>query len=236
MKKAVLLSQAKPLLIVIAMSLVFLPLQFGFQGACAIPDFSFKEIIAEIQNISPADNRSYIGDVPVNISVRYYARSYARNTGLIPYQEISCLYQLDNGEWKNASLIYASEQKALGDPVSRVYWNYLYCNYSAVLEGSSNGEHLLDIDLKPDLDHHIRISSNGTYVFDSLHSQDNQGSLPDNAKVTFYVFGDDKPMSTVQSASREHEPFLTIAAIPIVAVAVAGVLVHFKKRNGSRKL
>ena len=187
--------------------------------------FPFSDIIAGIQNFSPADNGSYIGDVPLIISVRFSARSDAPNYSLIPYQEISCLYQLDNGEWKNASLYYASEQKAWYDPTFQGYWNQLDCNYSALLTGLSNGEHLLDIDLKPDLEYHYRISSDGTNV---------QENLLDNATITFYVFGNyNESVPTDQSSNSEPFPTTVVAITSAASLVIASVslLIYFKRRR-----
>jgi hypothetical protein len=214
------------LALILIMSLSFsavavVQLEFAY----ATPAFPFKDISAEIQNISPADNGSYTGNVPLNISVRFSAQSDAPNSSLIPYQDITCIYQLDNGEWRNASLHYASEQRAWYDPTFQGYWNQLDCNYTAVLQGLSNGEHLLDIDLKPDLDYHYRISSNGTNVQKNLH---------DNATITFHVFGDyDEPVPTNQSSDSEPLPTTLVitASGTSLAVVVAGFLVYFKKRK-----
>ena len=229
-KTALSLAKASPILI--AVCLVLSSLQVGFLSSYTVPYFSFKEINVNYQNTSPADNGSYSGDVPVNISVRYTARSSAKNAYLIPYQEISCLYRLDNGEWKNTSLSYASEQTYFGDPINRDYWNDLYCNYSAVLHGLSNGVHLLDIDFKPDVSDHLRRSSNGT-LFASEHSRPNT-SLPTNASIVFYVFGNDiKPTATAQIPARGYDPFLGIVAVAIIAmvVVVSGLLLYFRKRK-----
>lgn len=222
--KATRLGLSKSLSMIIIISLVFSLLQFGFLRAHATPKFPFKNVIAGIQNISPTDNGSYTGDVPLNISVRFSARSDAPNSSLLPYQEITCIFQLDNGEWRNASLYSASEQRAWYDPTFQGYWNQLDCNYSAVLQGLSNGAHLLDIDLKPDLDYHYRISSNGTLV---------QKNLLDNATITFYVFGNyDKPVPTDQSMSPSPEIVLIVIIISTVIIVTGlGVLIHFKKRK-----
>jgi hypothetical protein len=229
-KTALSLAKASPILI--AVCLVLSSFQVGFLSSYTVPCFSFKEINVNYQNTSPADNGSYTGDVPVNISVRYNARSSAKNAYLIPYQEISCLYRLDNGEWKNTSLSYASEQTYFGDPLNRDYWNDLYCNYSAVLHGLSNGVHLLDIDFKPDVRDHLRRSSNGT-LFASEHSSPNT-SLPTDASIVFFVFGNDiKPLTTAQIPARGYDPFLAIVAVAIIAmvVVVSGLLVYFRRRK-----
>jgi hypothetical protein len=185
MKKAVIaLPKSLPRVIVISLVLSLALLGFQHVGfVSAVPEFSFSEIEAEIQVSSPVDNGSYTGDLSLNISIRYYALSHVPNSSVIPYQNINCLYQVDNNDWKNASRISASQQGGFWDPPNDGYWNVIDCNYSAVLQGLFNGEHLLDIDLKPDLEYHYRVASNETYV--------------DNATISFFVFGNyDKPMPT----------------------------------------
>jgi hypothetical protein len=94
-----------------------------------------------------------------------------------------------------------------------------------MLQGLSNGEHLLDIDMKPDLQYHYRISSNGTNV---------QKNLRDNATIAFHVFGNfDAPVPTDQSS--DSEPFSTALVITAsgASAAIIGVslLVYFKRRK-----
>jgi hypothetical protein len=165
-------------------------LQLGFVQASTVPSFPFGEITANFQNISPADNASYIREVPVNISVRFYAFSDAKNA-LVPFQDIICLYRVDNGEWQNATLHNASGQRYAGSPISKTWENYVDCYYNATLQGLSNGAHLLDIDFKPDLSDHLRSSTNGK-LFASEHSRPNT-TLPKNASITFYNFTSNEP-------------------------------------------
>ena len=211
------------IIVSLALSLAFLGAQRA-GPAYATPNFPLKEVMGEIQNISPTDNGSYTGGVPLNISVWFSARSDAPNSSLIPYRDISCIYQLDNGEWRNASLYYTSEQSAWYDPTFQGYWNQLSCNYSAVLQGMSNGAHLLDIDLKPDsIWEHYRISSNGTNVQNNLH---------DNATITFYVFGDyDQPVLAGQTESVVPEIGFSIVVISAIITVTTAALFLRKRRS-----
>ena len=152
--------QRQHLVIIVALITLSSSLQTIFVFATTVQKFSLNDISANIQNISPSDNGCYIRDIPVNITVHF--SGYSRYKPLIPYQEINCLYRVDNGEWQNASLFSASDQKYYGSPANRVNVNYVDCYYNATLRGLSNGAHFLDIDLKPDIDNHVRTSSNGT--------------------------------------------------------------------------
>ena len=103
------------LVIIVALITLFSLLQTGFVFATTVQKFSLDDITANIQNISPSDNGSYIGDITVNITVHF--SGYSRYKPLIPYQEINCLYRVDNGEWQNASLFSASDQKYYGSDI-----------------------------------------------------------------------------------------------------------------------
>ena len=226
------LSLSKFISVAIATALVFSLLQFGFLSADVIPNFPFNEITAQIQNISPADNESYAGAVPLTISVRFSAFSKTQNADLIPYQKINCIYRLDNGEWKNVSLSEASEQTSFGDPILKGYWNDVYCNYSATLQGLSNGVHLLDINLEP-VGERVRLSSNGKNLFAYPDTQNNH-SLPSNSSIIFYVSGNENgPTPTDQPTNTQHEPFLTIVAVSIAVIVAMSVLVYCKKTQAS---
>lgn len=207
---------------IIIVSLVFSLVQFTFLRAYATTNFPFKDIIAGIQNFSPEDNKTYTGDVPLDIHIRFSVRSPKSNSGLIPYQDINCIYQLDDGEWRNASLYYASEQETWGDPTGG-YWNQIYCNYSAVLKGLSNGVHSLNVTITPDLKYHYRVLSDGSslhysvghYVYDALT----------NSTINFYVFGNyDEPIPTDQPAISPEITFSVVITSVIITIITVIVL------------
>jgi hypothetical protein len=217
--------------ITILVCLVISSFQAGFLNSYTTPSFSFKEITVNYENISPADNGSYTGDVPLNISVRFYAFSQTKS-GVIPYQEISCLYRLDNGEWQNTTLNNASKQGYSGYPINRIWAILVDCNYTATLQDLTNGVHILDVDFQPNLGGILRLSSNGTLIA-SERSQYNH-SLPTNASIIFYVFGNEiKPTSTPQNSEEEQALFLDIVimAIAVIVAIVFGLLVYFKKHR-----
>ncbi|MGB9960211.1 MAG: hypothetical protein ACPLKQ_06805 [Candidatus Bathyarchaeales archaeon] len=193
--------------------LVFSLILLGFQRfafVSAVSEFSLSEIDAEILVVSPVDNGSYTGDIPLNISIRFGAFSRIPNASLIPYQKVSCLYKVDNGEWKNASLVYASEQGGRWHPTHAAYWNEVICNYSALLQGLSNGWHVLTITLKPDGIHYWRIAKAGekSYTLEPI--------------VFFHVFGNyNEPIPQIEKA-------LTITVIT-PAILILSVLLILRK-------
>jgi hypothetical protein len=215
------------LVIIVALITLFSLLQTGFVFATTVQKFSLDDIAANIRNISPSDNGSYIGDVAVNITVHF--SGYSRYKPLIPYQEINCLYRVDNGEWQNASLFSASDQKYHGSIANRVNINYVDCYYNATLQDLSNGAHLLDIDFKPDLSDHLRLSSNGT-LFASDHSRPNT-TLPTNSSITFYVLGNNTPNPTAPPTNNKLEPLFAAIALTIAVLLTTGLLVYYRTRK-----
>ena len=112
---------------------------------------------------------------------------------------------------------------------NRVNVNYVDCYYNATLHGLSNGAHLLDIDLKPDIDDHVRTSSNGT-LFGSDHSRPNT-TLPTNSSITFYVLGNNTPNPTVPPTNNKLEPLFAVIALTIAVLLTTGLLVYYRTRK-----
>jgi hypothetical protein len=220
------------LAVIVALITLFSLLQTELVFATTVQKFSLDDIAANIRNISPSDNGSYIGDIAVNITVHF--SGYSRYTPLIPYQEINCLYRVDNGEWQNASLFSASAQKYYGLPSNRVNVNYVDCYYNATLQDLANGAHLLDIDLKPDIEDHVRTLSNGTR-FGSEHSSGYWAS-PRNAPIVFYVSGNNNESTTTspQPTNTDIGPFIPVIALSAAAIVATGVLAYFKKHKHQR--
>lgn len=187
-------------------SLILLFALLGFQCADSVhatSKFSIEDIEATIQIISPVNNETCTGDVSLNISVHFHAKSYDFNTSsVIPYQDINCFYQLDNGEWKNASLCFASEQRAFWSWIARVHTTWVDCNYSALLQGLSNGAHFINVTLKP------------------------IGSILRGATVKFYVSSNSE-----QSATTEIVLSLAIISTIIIISTIVVVLRRRKMRQ-----
>lgn len=209
--------------------MVFSLAQFGFVRVhAATNNFPFKDIIAEIQNMSPQDNETYTGDVPLNIHIRFSVRTSDPNSGLIPYQDINCIYQLDDTEWKNASLHYASEQETWWDPTGG-YWNQMDCNYSAVLQELSNGAHSLNVTVTPDLKYYYRVLNNGSSLHYSV-GHDVYDALT-NSTINFYVYGNyDKLTPTDQPAFLAPEIAFSVA-ITAVIITIITVIVLRRKNS-----
>jgi len=125
--------------------------------------FPLDEVIAVIQPVSPDDNMTYVGVIPLNLTVHYKVQASYPNLS-IPYDDITCIYQLDDNDWENASLSYASPQTFWYDPTFRGYWVELDCNYTATLPKLADGAHSVNVSLTPDINGYYRVLSNGSSV------------------------------------------------------------------------
>jgi hypothetical protein len=197
------------------MLLVSLSVCSPIATASSSTQFSMGDILAMIQIVSPVDNSSYNGDVSLNVNVTFQANSHINST-VIPYQDITCVYRLDSGEWRNASLNSVSEPTIYWSLVNRIYTIYITCTYNATLQVSSNGLHSISVDVKPDAIH----------AFDSRTYRDNNGLEYHylNSTVNFYVSkGSGQPSSFLIVSA--------IASIGAIAIISAILLVYLKKRK-----
>ncbi|MGB9853856.1 MAG: hypothetical protein ACPLRY_03495 [Candidatus Bathyarchaeales archaeon] len=209
---------SKFLAAVAVVSLVLPLALLGFQRIAfvyALPEFSPSQIQACIWVTSPVDNGFYTGDVPLNISIRFDVFTDGPNEGVIPYQKISCLYKLDDGEWKNASLVYTSGQQGFWNPPNADYANYVVCNYSALLEGLYNGAHILNITLKPDGIPYYRVG-NSTYAL--------------NSTIVFHVYGN----YNAQIPQIEKAITITIVTPSILTLSALLILRKMRKNHSNK--
>jgi hypothetical protein len=203
----------------------------GFQtvAAQAPSNFPFKDVIGCIQPNCPADNASYTGEICLNMSIQFSVQSTA-NSSLIPYQNIQCIYQLDNKSWQNATLISASPQTAWYDPTFQGYWNQMRCNYIAPLPTLANGWHSLNVSLTPNLQYYCRVLSNGSYVTTLIGNQMYDALA--NSTINFYVYGNyDNPTPKSTSQSQPESSLVAIAIVSAASAITAGLFFHSKKHK-----
>jgi hypothetical protein len=185
-------------------------------------NISLGDIQAIIQVISPVANESYTGDVSLNISIHFNAYSPDPNsTSIIPYHDIKCIYQLDNGEWKNASLSFASEQSAFWSWVNNVNELWVDCNYSALLQDLSNGVHSIcvavNVDVIPSLDSRTYYGNDGSEYHYS------------NSVVNFHVLSNsEQTVPTNQSATQEI--VFGIATV-LTVIIISSLIVVLRRRS-----
>jgi hypothetical protein len=174
-------------------------------------EFSTSQMEAEILVASPVDNGSYTGDVCLDVSVHFFAWSRQKNSSMIPYRDVACLYKVDDGQYQNASIYYASEQSSWVDIPNSGYWNEMRCNYTASLQGLSDARHSLKIDLEPKGITYYRVNASIVGVPPTEY---------------FYVYQQTPPDQPTNSP-----PEFPVTIIALSAIIAAIVLVLLLKRK-----
>ncbi len=188
------------LLVVCLLSLSTLHLGFCYSQNATIP-FSFKELSGTVYVTSPVENFYSDSNIAVNVSLHIGGIEYEPNTHYVPYQNMSCIVSLDDGEWREMSLVSVGGLEAFSSVVNPFWYSNTWLNYSAALHDVSGGQYFLRIGVKPD----------GI----PLSYESSQGSL-----VYFNI---------INSAQQKPFPWLPVAAVTVL-VAVAAV-VYLKKRK-----
>jgi hypothetical protein len=184
--------------------------------------FSFGDIQAIIQIISPVDNESYEGDVSLNVRVTFQAYSHINST-VMPYRDIICFYRLDSNEWRNATLSAVSEPRIHWSWINQIYTIQIDCDYDASLQFLSNGLHSLSVDVKPE----------DILSFDSRTYRDNNGVdyHYSNSTVDFYISNNSE--QTVPADLSEMNEIVIGVATVLTGVIILTVVVASRKRRSS---
>ncbi|MGD6810587.1 MAG: hypothetical protein ACQCN3_12890 [Candidatus Bathyarchaeia archaeon] len=135
------------LTIIFSLSLL-VPNVWGAESSVQVP-FGYDELSATISIASPIENATYSSPVEVNVSVYIGGHENVQGTHYIPYQNISCIYSLDDSEWQNLTLATVSSPQVFPSLVNK-YWHVtMRLNYTAILNNVSEGSHYLKIDVTP---------------------------------------------------------------------------------------
>lgn len=190
------------------MFFIFLVCNFNF-GCCddltnSVP-FSFEELTAQIEVNSPIQNKNftYGSEVCIDVYVHIGGHEYEKGLHYIPYQNFSCVYSLDNGEWQNLTLISYNESPPFASIVNKWWHRVMDINCTATLQNVTAGPHFLTIAIQPD----------------SILFLNESGSLS-KPLVNFYVT--DKPSTELNNA-------LIIGSAFSIAALIVGALIYLKK-------
>ena len=127
-------------------------LNFGncYTSTAKVP-FNYDELTASVYMNSPIENGTYtVSDIDVKVYI--HAGSHESEPGVhyIHYQDISCFYSLDGGDWQNMSLSFVKEHEPFSSLVNE---NYYHCtvdlNYTATLYNVSEGAHQIRFNVTP---------------------------------------------------------------------------------------
>lgn len=139
-----------------------------------VTPFSFDEINAMIEIQMPGHDGAYVGALTFNVSIEFYNNSPTKLSRAVPYQNITCIYSVDNGEWKNASFNALTDSKKCPSLANGGYWYEEFCTYGAVAQGLSEGLHFINVTVTPS----------------EVHSHDSY-SLGSDSSLYFTVHGGD---------------------------------------------
>ena len=70
----------------------------------------------------------------------------------ISVQNVTCMYSLDNAEWKNISFIKVISSRVDSWPLYQQMVHEINCTYSTTLQGLSEGLHFINVTVKSDGD------------------------------------------------------------------------------------
>jgi hypothetical protein len=165
---------------------------------------------------APPYNGNYTStSIPLNVSTHY--TTFARSEQIvIPYQSLGCVYQLDDGDWRNLTL-YSSSSEVKPFLYGQGYFQQdVLCKYSTLLEIEQEGTHKVTVKLIPDeLDSWFddTISRNFTVYF-------NVRNLPSSSPTT-------------EPSIPEFQSLIVLVVALLIAVIAAALFKSHKKWSAS---
>lgn len=203
----------KKILCLLLIGFLFSTFIFNF-GSCdesnsSVP-FSYDELGAEIRVTSPIKNFTYSDStIVINASLYVDGTEYEPGKHYIPYENISCVYSLDDSDWQNMSLFSVNNGEITSDLVNNYFYNYMLLNYTAILHNVTEGSHCLRIDVHPN----------------NIRSRDSSSGY-DKPLVYFYVKNQLITESTI----------ILLGGLVIAATAILGSAIYIIKKKSSNKI
>jgi hypothetical protein len=118
-------------------------------NATTAPQHSHGDVYATIEIQTPIYTGANAGSLALDVTIEYYVYERSTQSVLIPYQNFTCIYSVDNGEWKETFLRANVSQSWCMSLVNGGGWNEVFCSYSAVVQGLSDGLHLINVTVTP---------------------------------------------------------------------------------------
>ena len=110
---------------------------------------SIEDILATIEIQMPNHTGAYAGVFPLDVNIEYYTYRRTDARVAIPFQTYSCIYSVDNGEWKAASLLPNASQGWCVSLANGGGYTEVFCNYHADLQVLSDGLHFINVTVTP---------------------------------------------------------------------------------------
>ena len=173
--------------------------------------FSFSAIDAGIKITSPVSNMTYL-ESTIQLTVILYlsGTELVPESHKIPYEQISCVYSLDDGEWENASFVSNTKSHVWKSFVNELWYNQMDCTYTAILHDIPDGLHTLRVAVKPA----------GIRSYNSHDVDDRE------ATVEFTT----SDQSSIVSIIMQQPELITILVVIIISI-IAIVAIFKKKRR-----
>ncbi len=191
--------------------------------AAGVQKYPLADVYAWVSIVSPVENASYSESLTVlNVSVMLSVYAYTSNPGIIPYQDISCIYSLDGGEWKSIPFQFYSGKGVMPSSNPGRYYDQITCFYNATMEKLSEGKHSIRVEVKPD-------SLRSYKEWSTLNQSVNfaiSNSLPTPSESNAPASGTENPQSSIVAAG-------TVTAIGVIASL--GIILYFKKHKALEK-
>jgi hypothetical protein len=142
--------------------------------APSITRHSMEDILATIEIQMPNHNGIYAGVFPLDVNIEYYTYRCTDERVAIPFQTYSCIYSVDNGGWKAASLLPNASQGWCVSLANGGGYTEVFCNYHADLQGLSEGLHLINVTVAPNevWSHDAHIGDTDSSMYFAVHGRD----------------------------------------------------------------
>ncbi len=174
--------------------------------------FGYDELSGQILVTAPVCNFTYSEpDIVANVSLHIGGHEYEPNTHYVPYENISCVYSLDGSEWRNMTLVSSAKSELFPSIPNNFWYSNMWLNYTATLQGVSEGLHCLKIGVKPD----------------SIPTRDLMSS-EDQPLVYFNVANQPSTLPAIDPL-----PKLVIAIVISGSLAAATAVVIYRKKRGA---
>jgi hypothetical protein len=212
---------------------------FGLQTACFSKALLYQDLSTRIRSQSPANNESYAGVVPLNVTLRFDIHEMYLHSASIPYQNISCVYSLDNNEWMNIPFERVSSSGEFSDPLTHGYIYQIGCTYNTHLQGLSAGEHFINVTVKPNgvlpNDYYSWYNDSAVYfvVKGSSVSVLSSPSLTQTSSPTLFpllsTLG--KPTPTPESVTVSSKIVFAVVLLAAVLAIISFVTIFMRKKR-----
>jgi hypothetical protein len=188
-------------------------------NASAIQPYPISDVYTKTQITSPLDNGSYFGSlVTLNVTIRLCVFAYESNPGVIPYQDITCIYSLDGGEWKHVPFQFYAWKGVMPSANNGRYYDVIVCFYAVDVTNLAEGGHSIRVAAKPDI----------------LRSYYHENSTLEHS-VNFRIIGQspvftESPQSEPRTQQPESGYVVAVSAATVASgLASLGLIIYFKK-------